>query len=135
MKKYILGLIAIVVLSFTTKAQSIASATQLAGGTQTVTNTGAATYTVKVTDSYEVTTFQVNVNKTSGTVSGKVYLQAALDGVNYSNIDSLTLIDKTLNTKLFLASINKYLWYKVSYTGVGTQVSTINAYIIARKRG
>ena len=40
--------------------------------------------------------------KVSGTVSGKVYLEASVDGTNYSTvIDSLTLADQATNTKIF----------------------------------
>jgi len=79
MKKLLFGLIAMLVLSFTVKAQSISQATPLTGNTQTITNTATGTLTVKVTDSYEVTSVQVNVTKVSGTIAGKVYMQASLD--------------------------------------------------------
>lgn len=135
MKKLLFGLIAMLVLSFTVKAQSISQATPLTGNTQTITNTATGTLTVKVTDSYEVTSVQVNVTKVSGTIAGKVYMQASLDNVNFSNIDSVTVTDKAVNSKIFLNGINKYLYYKVSYTGVGTMVGTMNGFIVARKRG
>ena len=72
---------------------------------------------------------QVTVKKVTGTVAGKVYLEGTIDG-NYVLLDSLTLSDQAINTKIFpfTRSVGtNYLGYRARFATTGTQTSTASA--------
>lgn len=99
----------------------------------TITNAGTVNLTYKVKTPVTTLAFQVVNAKTSGTIAGKTYLQASVDGTNYVSIDSLTNTDKTTNSKLFLQNPPGYKFYRFSWTGTGTMAGTSSAYAYIRK--
>ena len=78
----------------------------------------------------------VTGTRASGTVAGKVYLQASIDATNYKHIDSVTLsntsfVFATFNTQYLLP----YSQYRIMYAGSGTnKVTGIRGTIIRRAR-
>nr|DAP84378.1 MAG TPA: hypothetical protein [Caudoviricetes sp.] len=64
---------------------------------------------------------QYTGTKVSGTVSGKVYLEGSVDGTNYgSAIDSLTLADQAVNTKIFDVTSKRRYKYRFRVVTSGT---------------
>ena len=77
----------------------------------------------------KLSAIQVTVKKVNGTVAGKVYLEGTIDG-NYVTLDSLTLSDQSINTKIFTISKSvgtAYLGYRAKFATTGTQTSTAGA--------
>jgi hypothetical protein len=71
--------------------------------------------------------FQATVTKSSGTISGKVYLEGTIDGT-WIKMDSLTLSNVTTNSKMFPGAEEmgtSYLGYRFNYVPTGTQTSTL----------
>lgn len=88
------------------------------------TNTNAVTSYVNFNSvASRVKAFQASVTKVSGTVAGKVYLEATIDGSQWQKLDSLVLSDVTTQTKLFPISATSYNSYRANFTTTGTQVS------------
>jgi hypothetical protein len=93
----------------------------------TITNAATGYVASKVPGGYGNLSIQVVVTKTSGTVAGKVTLEASNDGVNYRRImptDSLNLTDVATQSVLFNVGTSPYLYYRGNVTTTGTQVST-----------
>ncbi len=79
--------------------------------------------------------FQATVQKKTGTVAGKIYFEGSLDGIGWARIDSITLADVSINTKVFpilRSAGTSYLGYRFSCVPTGTQTSTITATYIRR---
>jgi hypothetical protein len=80
--------------------------------------------------------FHVTGTKSTGTVAGKVYLQASINGTNYKNIDSVTLsatdfVFASFSTQYMLP----YSQYRAMYASSGTnKVTGIRGTIIRRTR-
>jgi hypothetical protein len=78
----------------------------------------------------------VTGTRSTGTVAGKVYLQASIDNSNYKHIDSVTLsntsfVFATFNTQYLLP----YSQYRIMYASSGTnKVTGIRGTIIRRSR-
>lgn len=69
-----------------------------------------------------VKSFQITALKSSGTLSGKVYLRVTNDGVAWKNIDSLTLADVTTAQPLWnIPSHTSYSTYGTYAVTSGTQ--------------
>ena len=103
--------------------------------TDTVTNTGTAYLSLKLTGYYTVS-IQVNVTKISGTLGGTIVLQGSLDGTNYVTIpssSSLTVTNVASQGYLWTYSNSPYLYYRVLATGTGTMSGIISAKIMYRK--
>jgi DNA gyrase/topoisomerase IV subunit B len=80
----------------------------------------------------KVKSFQATVYKLGGTVSGKVYLQGTVDG-NWLNIDSVTVTDIPITTKLFTVTSTIYYSYRAYYITTGTQLSRLNLSYLRRQ--
>ncbi len=66
------------------------------------------------------------VQKVSGTVGGKVYLQASNNGgISWDNLDSLTNSNQATNTKHIAFTKTDYKSYRAYYTTSGTQNSIL----------
>ncbi len=124
--KNIFVLIICALFTFSCEAQI-----KMGSSPQTVTNTGTALVVSKVGGGANSVSIQGVVTKVSGTIAGKQYLSGSLDGVNYVLVDSLTLSDVATNHKIYVLSSAPYLYYKISVTGSGTMVGTLNGYILA----
>lgn len=125
-------------LSFTLKAQTVVTMT-VAGSP--VTNTGTATVTATINNSYETATIQAVFTKTSGTLGGTATLQASLDGTNYTTVatqatvagaSTYTVTDVASQNVQFIINKAPYKYYRVSWTGTGTMVGTMAAYILPK---
>lgn len=80
-------------------------------------------------------TFQVVNTKLSGTVAGKVYFLASLDGTNWQKLDSLTMTNVTTNSKLFTDDGCKYNNYAIqTVNSAGTMSLKTKALALYRKR-
>ena len=134
--KNLLSILFVFCLSFTLKAQV---AMTIAGSP--VTNTGIATATATITQSYETATIQAVFTKTSGTLAGTATLQASLDGTNYTTVatqatvagaSTYTVTDVATQSVIFIINKAPYKYYRVSWTGTGTMVGTMAAYILPK---
>jgi hypothetical protein len=79
---------------------------------------------------------EVAINKTSGTIGGKVYMYVSVDAINYDVVDSLTVTDVSVNKKIFhyagtLGSLDYYK-YKFIYYQTTTGVSVPKFYVLKR---
>lgn len=82
-----------------------------------------------------IASIQATVLKVSGTVAGKVYLKGTNDSYKYDTIDSLTLSDISVNSKLFLFDKTKFSYYsnyQIALQTTGTQKSTLRATMLRR---
>lgn len=101
-------------------------------GIDTVTNTGADTVNLgPMTASYNNLTIQPTVTKISGTLTSNStpQLQGSLDKVKYYNIagDTLHLTNTTTLQTAWILTQLQYRYYRIIYTGTGTQTSTLAA--------
>lgn len=97
----------------------------------TLTNTDTASLAFNSIGS-NVVSFTVVVKKVSGTVGGKVYLQATNDGVEWEMLDSLTNSNVATNIKTVLISRTSYNSYRAYYTTSGTQSSVLRFVAVRR---
>jgi hypothetical protein len=134
--KNLLSILFVFCLSFTLKAQV---AMTIAGSP--VTNTGTATATATINNSYETATIQAVFTKTSGTLGGTATLQASLDGTNYATVATqatvagaatYTVTDVASQSVIFIINKAPYKYYRVSWAGTGTMVGTLAAYILPK---
>lgn len=103
-----------------------------------VTNTGTATSTIAVKQVSSLVTVQSVFTKTSGTLGGTATLQGSLDGVNYTTIataatvagaSTYTVTDVATQSVIFVVKNQGYYYYRISWTGTGTMVGTLESYL------
>lgn len=103
----------------------------------TVTNTGVRSQTFNISTSLKAG-IQVVVTKVSGTGAGQVNLLASVDGINFERIpsiktngtfglDSLTVTNVATCTHTFQVSNVYFNFYKLTFTGSGTEVAIMNS--------
>ncbi len=98
----------------------------------TMTNSTAVTATLQTNYVTQNICLQAVVTKSTGTVAGTVTVAGSVDGTNYVTFgDSLYLADQTTNTHLWELTNNKYLYYKMTFTGTGTLVATPVGYVFS----
>lgn len=114
--KYIFILLFALFLTMESQAQVLYTFT----GTDTVVNAGTENLLLSVRGGYAVGAFQVQNTKVSGTVAGKTYFEASVNGTNYVTLDSLTNTNITTNTKIFIDAPCKYPYYRLRSVGSGT---------------
>lgn len=135
MKKNFLLLISIALLFAATIAPNDLSA-QINVKTLTVQSSNAVSDTILFNRVVSrVNGFQVTVQKKTGTIAGKIYFEGSLDGIGWARIDSITLADAAINTKVFPVQKSvgtSYLNYRFNTALTGTQTSTIKATYIRR---
>lgn len=122
--KYIMFLFAIVLsVATTTHAQSVTTMALVAGDTCTNTDT-VDKYLPQFSGGYSGICIAPFVNKVSGTVAGKVYLYESelSSGAWGSPIDSLTLSNTSVNTKVFKLQAPCSNFYRLQFTSSGTTV-------------
>lgn len=103
---------------------------KMSGSPATVTNAALTIVVQKVSQASRSVTVQGILTKVSGTIAGKMTIQGSINGVNYVNVDSLTLTDIATNAKVTTFSDDPYQYYKISIVGSGTMVATLNGYIL-----
>lgn len=141
MKKFLL-LFSVVIGMLITTSASAQRATLfplLAGdsiSTSAALDTVAKTFTV--TAGYSAIGVQVVTTKISGTVSGKAYLYASMDGTNYVLTDSsAAFADQTTNTAIFSKATAPFTYYQVQVRQMGgsttTQVNRVRVYYVLRR--
>ncbi len=134
--KNLLSLVFLFCLSFGVMAQ-----TSMTVSGSPVTNTGTGTATATIANSYETVTIQAIFTKTSGTLAGTATLQVSLDGTVYitaptqvtvAGASTYTVTDVASQSISFIINKAPYKYYRVSWTGTGTMVGTIAAYILPK---
>lgn len=96
----------------------------------TLTNAATVTATLQTQSVCENITIQAIETKSTGTVAGSVTVSGSVDGTNYVNLpDTFAPADVAVNTHLWEFTNNNYLYYKVTFLGAGTMVSTPAAYL------
>ena len=87
----------------------------------TLTNTDTSVVSFNSIGS-KVKSFQVTAKKISGTISCTVYLQGTVDGIAWSNLDSLVMANNTTTqTKVVTISATSYNSYRSNAITAGTQ--------------
>ena len=99
----------------------------------TAVNTTAVTKAVPVTAGYSVAGFQPVLTKISGTVAGKTYLLARLDGTNWVRQDSITNLDITTNTTLWSKANPAGTQYAVQVVGTGTMSAQLRVWYVLKR--
>ncbi len=74
------------------------------------------------------------VTKVSGTMAGTSFLQASLDGTNWVSVDSLTVTDVSVNTKLISIEDPKYAYYRFLFRTSGTVKAVPRLYYWLRNK-
>lgn len=101
----------------------------------TITNTANDTLEFKNVPG-KLTGIQATLDRATGSVTGKIYLDGAIISGNYILIDSLTVTDKPQNTKVFTIARSTgttYLSYRVRFNCTGTQTSVGSAAYLRRE--
>lgn len=89
----------------------------------TAVNTDTSVVTLTAVPSH-IISFQSTVTRLAGTVGGKVYLEGTTDGVGWIRLDSMTLTNQAINSKLFTLSTQPPCWsYRAYYISSGSQSS------------
>lgn len=140
MKKVaIFMLLSMLLLTGLSFGQTVSKLTVLKSNTtgkdsDTLANAGTKNQSVKIEGYFDSVSIQTNLTKLSGTAAGKVYLLGSLDGVNFVKDDSLTVANVTTQSKIFTSNPSKYLHYRISFVGTGTQSVKFNSLAVYRKR-
>lgn len=141
MKKFIVLFISIV-LSFGAKAQFGSAATFGLVAGDTLANVDTVQKIIKATAGYNAIGIQVNVNKLSGTLTGKVYLSQSFDGANYQITDSASYIPTITssystptytNTAIIEKQTVPGVWYRVWATSTTTVSAPVQVWYTLRK--
>jgi len=108
----------------------------------TITNTGTDAVNLSVSGYYSTLSIQVKTLKLSGTVGGTITLQGSNDGSNYVTVNTnylesgtatLTALNQTTTSKIFVIVGAPYKYYRLSYTGTGTMAARLYGYAFAQK--
>lgn len=129
MKKLIF-LLALGLFAFGANAQ-----TSMTGSGDTIANTATKYLTLTVKGAATNVSLQIVTTKINGTVAGTSILQASLNGTNYVDIstDTLANTNVTTNTKIWNVTPNKYLYYRIKTTGVGTMSASHAGTVLIRQ--
>lgn len=130
MKKLLIISSFIIALCISAIAQTSVT-TSMTNNGSTLTNAGSDTVYTQIQGTYKTVSVQAVLTKVSGTVAGNAVLFASVDGTNYVQIstDSLLMTNQTTNTKIWVVNNSNYMYYKVIFTGVGTMVGTAYGYV------
>lgn len=103
----------------------------------TVANSATGYITYPLTDYYEQVAIQAVATKLSGTAGGTVTVQGSINGTNYVTVkaayitsSTLTVLNQTTTSKIFVVTGSPYKYYRLSYTGTGTMSVKIRGYIL-----
>ena len=125
--KKLFSILALICFTIGLNAQVVSTMVKSA---TTMSNTTAVTATLQTQSVCENITIQAIATKISGTVAGSVTISASIDGINYINqLDTFGLTDVTTNTHLWEFTNNNFMYWKVTFLGIGTMSATPNAYL------
>lgn len=125
MKALLLGAAIMACTIFTASAQKgVAVALPLAAGDTAVNTTPITRSMPTFSGGYSALQIQVTFASNSGTLAGTLKLMGSLDGVNYTQVDSSRTVNTTLVAPIFNEPGAPLNYYKVTFTGTGTQSST-----------
>ena len=132
MKKILFILIMLTGFAFNASAQS-GSYAGYAAAKDTLTNTETIDHVVDITGAKDAVSFQLNVIKLTGTISGTVKVYGSVDGTTYGTtaISSDTLVNAT-NNYMYSYSYNGYKRYKVEISTTGTGTASERLYLLYR---
>jgi hypothetical protein len=118
----------------------------------TATNSGSAYVELRVQGDYKSIAIQAVATKISGTNGGTVTLQGSNDGTNFVTVDvsylydmatsapyttggaaTLTVLNQTTTSKIFVINGSPYSYYRLSHTGTGTMVSRLRGYMMPNR--
>lgn len=96
---------------------------------------GASDFVVsQVQANFKTISIQAVVTKSTGTLTGVGLLQGSNDGVNYvavaASADSMTITNQTTNTKIWVIDGSPYEYYRVYFSGYGTNKFYISGSIL-----
>jgi hypothetical protein len=112
------------------------SPTSTRANVDTVKNTATVSQTITVTNTPSIVALQPVVTKLTGTVGGVIRVFGSLDGKNFvriNNTDSLVVTNIAMSTKIFTIPTPYYAHYRLTFTGTGTQTSTLQTFAVWRK--
>lgn len=113
----------------------------MTGNGVVVTNTATVACSLQVVNSANTVTIQAVFTKTSGTLAGTATLQGSIDGVTWETIptslvagaaSTYTVTDLASQGKTFVITGSPFLYYKISWTGTGTMVGSVAAFVLPR---
>lgn len=123
-------LLLLITTSYTADAQQLSSKKPTA---DTLVDVDAATIVSDAIGDVKKIAIQVTAKKISGTLAGKVYLQASLNGVDYLTLDSLTLTNSARVSKIFTITGTPAQYYQAAFTSTGTVRYLPELYVLFRK--
>lgn len=111
----------------------------MTGNGDTIVNTATDYVEYQVKAYHKTMSIQALVSKVSGTVAGTVTIQGSLDGTNFVTVSTtyldgtatLTALNQSATTKLFVITGSPYRYYRLSYTGSGTMSARLYGYLVA----
>lgn len=103
-------------------------------GTETLTNVDTITIAPDAIPDGVSVLFQATVVRNSGTLAGKIYLQRSLNGVDYENIDSLSLTNVARTSKIFSVTGALAPKYQVQIVSTSGTVSAVGEVYTVRRR-
>ena len=129
MKKLIFLFAILAAFVFTAEAQKIKV---VAFANDTVTDTGTATMaTVKFSTANSVSVV-IKTTQLTGTIAGSIVFQGSIDGTNYATIDTNTYTPTDAGTYAWTNTTTTnypaYRYYRLLWTGSGTQSSKLEGY-------
>lgn len=127
----LLSVVLVACASYVAQAQNARQLSLVAG--DTVSNTGTVTKYIPVTAGYSVVAMQPVLTKIDGTVAGKIYLVARLDGTNWVRIDSVTSLNTAINTTLFTRGAPGGTQYGIQAVGSGTMNAQLKVWYVVKK--
>ncbi|MBS1915664.1 MAG: hypothetical protein JST87_05265 [Bacteroidetes bacterium] len=144
MKKFFCLIALVSAFCFQSHAQFATATTFPLIAGDTLTNTDTVTKVIKATAGYEASSIQVNLNKISGTIGGKVYLFQSDDGVNFivtdsANYTTLSTTTPSIQTPsatasaIFLKNPIHSVYYLVAATSTGTVSAQVRVLYTLRK--
>lgn len=109
------------------------SVTTMTGNGDTITNTGDDNTLINVLGTYETVSLQAVVTKLSGNVASVfAYVQGSIDGTNFVNLNTDTLMctNQTTNSKVWVIENSNYLWLRIYFDGGGTQTARVYGHVL-----
>lgn len=102
------------------------------GTTRTLTNAQPDTINLAITKARPSITFKYDIEKTSGTLSGTIVLQARMTSADaWHTVNSYTITDATATNVVSLTA-NQFVNYRIITTPGASQVAIYKKYLLCR---